>query len=356
MICSCQTISTLNTAKINLKVCFFAYVRDKRILQLCEFYNNDINILNEMGFEVILATRFKEIPSDCDLYYAWWWGTGILPLIKALFFNKPIIIVGNVRLMKSVGNGIPQVNLLKYLCIRLSWNFSTAIITTSNYEHNIVTKYRKKDTFMVYHGINTKIYRPNTNFVRKDFIYTICNLYGENARRKRISEILKAFALVLQQFPQYKLIISGGNAGFNDNTMIELQELTKKLGIEQKVIFTGSITLEEKIHYYQTTKIFLQPSTYEGFGLAIAEAMACGAPVVVCSVGAVPEVVGDCGVYVSGIPKDIADGMLKLLKDENLRTELAVKGQQRIQNDFSYETRRRNISYIVQKTMNQEIR
>ena len=337
------------------QVCFFAYVRDIKILELIEFYHNDIKILKELGFEVKIATRFNEIPYNSDLYFSWWWGTGIQALIKAKLSNKPIIMVGNIRFGNNAPFGFPVASRLKHLFIRISWHYSTQILTTSLYEQNIVKQYRKRNISMLYHGVGTKIYKPRENTIRDNILFTICNLYSENAKRKRVKETIEAFAIVLQQFPYYKLVIGGGSAGFKDDTRKKLVLLTEKLGIKNKVIFTGSIPLDKKLHFYQTAKLFVQPSIYEGFGLAIAEAMACSTPVVVCRTGAVPEVVGNCGVYVTGNPESIADGIIRLLTNEDLRNELSVKSRQRILKKFTYEKRKESIKNIINKLIHREI-
>ena len=72
------------------------------------------------------------------------------------------------------------------------------------------------------------------------------------------------------------------------------------------------------------------PSLYEGFGFAVGEAMACKKAVVTTNGGAIPEVIGDCGIIVdSGSSEQLEKGILRLLEDENLKNDLAHKGYQR---------------------------
>lgn len=88
----------------------------------------------------------------------------------------------------------------------------------------------------------------------------------------------------------------------------------KKLGLEDRVIFTNFVDEADKPALIKGAKLFVLPSFWEGFGLDVLNAMACGVPVVVSDVGSLPEVIGDAGVMVD--PKDtesIARGMEEVL-------------------------------------------
>ncbi|HZD74576.1 MAG TPA: glycosyltransferase, partial [Actinomycetota bacterium] len=75
---------------------------------------------------------------------------------------------------------------------------------------------------------------------------------------------------------------------------------------------------------------FVFPSLYEGFGLPVLEAMACGVPVVTSNVSAMPEVAGDAALLVDPVDADaIAKGMVELVTDRALRERLAAAGPRR---------------------------
>lgn len=85
--------------------------------------------------------------------------------------------------------------------------------------------------------------------------------------------------------------------------------------------------------------IYVMTSVYEPFGLVVAEAMAAGKPVIVTNVGGMPEIVGDAGLTVDARDVDaLAEAMLKLLKDEELRRKLGEKARERIEKSFSAES------------------
>src|SRR6266851_4512452 len=86
-----------------MRVCFFARVKDPQLLDLVDFYRNDIQALRDLGFEVITATRFRDILWRADLYFTWWWGSGILSLAKSLLARRPNIFTGTLQLDPELG-------------------------------------------------------------------------------------------------------------------------------------------------------------------------------------------------------------------------------------------------------------
>jgi glycosyltransferase involved in cell wall biosynthesis len=97
--------------------------------------------------------------------------------------------------------------------------------------------------------------------------------------------------------------------------------------LEKQTAFTGLVSDDRLIELYQRASLFVFPSLYEGFGLPVLEAMACGCPVICSNVSSLPEVAGDAAVLVD--PKDaakLADEMARVLTDESLQDELRRRG------------------------------
>jgi glycosyltransferase involved in cell wall biosynthesis len=106
-----------------------------------------------------------------------------------------------------------------------------------------------------------------------------------------------------------------------------IRRLARELGIEQDVMFMGPVSDETLASLYRGSIALIFASLYEGFGLPIAEAMACGTAVITSNVTAMPEVAGDSAVLVD--PRDtaaIADAMRRVYSDEQLRRELRSRG------------------------------
>ncbi len=101
----------------------------------------------------------------------------------------------------------------------------------------------------------------------------------------------------------------------------------RELGLEERVLFTGYVPDEDLPALYSAADLFVFPSLYEGFGLPVLEAMACGVPVVCSRTSSLPEVAGDAALLVD--PTDIralAAAMERILADQTLRATLRARG------------------------------
>lgn len=106
---------------------------------------------------------------------------------------------------------------------------------------------------------------------------------------------------------------------------------------DKNIIRLGFISMEELTQIYNLATVFIMPSLYEGFGLPILEAMACGCPVIASKEGSLPEIAGDAVFYVDAYNvENIAYGIERVLKDKKLQGELIEKGYQNLKK-FSWE-------------------
>jgi glycosyltransferase involved in cell wall biosynthesis len=134
-----------------------------------------------------------------------------------------------------------------------------------------------------------------------------------------------------------RFVLAGAKGNYSD----EAAALVGSLGAHDFISLPGAIPKDEKIRMMQECSVYLQPTRYEGFGLAILEAMSCGAPVVTSPAGAVPEVVGDTALFVDGTsPSSIAEGLLQYLNDPSLRDRNSRKARARAVERFPYAVRR----------------
>jgi glycosyltransferase involved in cell wall biosynthesis len=139
---------------------------------------------------------------------------------------------------------------------------------------------------------------------------------------KNFGNLLKAFGKLQSGFP-HKLVV----VGFNRWKFSKDLEMMNELGLRDKIVFCGFVPDEDLAAFYNLASLFAFPSLYEGFGIPILEAMACGCPVLTTKTGCSPEVAGGAALLVDPYePDSIADGMRKILSEEALRRTLIENG------------------------------
>jgi len=143
--------------------------------------------------------------------------------------------------------------------------------------------------------------------------------------RKNVKTLLQAFAHVIADKPQdgLHLVIAGGR-GWGGEDYVAMVEA---LGLRDAVRFTGFVDDDHLPDVYRGALLFVYPSLYEGFGLPVLEAMACGVPVITSKRASLPEVAGDAALLVDPTqPEALAAAMSALLHDGALRQDLRAKG------------------------------
>lgn len=154
---------------------------------------------------------------------------------------------------------------------------------------------------------------------------------GTIEARKNLERLVAAYAS-LPRNDRPRLVFAGGRGYHYDRVLEAVQEHR----LEDHVTFLGYVNDDDLPALYSGAACLLYPSRYEGFGLPILEAMACGCPVITSNFGSMAEVAGDAAILVDpNSAAAIADGIVKLLEDSGLRNELIAKGHKRVK-DFSW--------------------
>ncbi|OGV57229.1 MAG: hypothetical protein A2283_21110 [Lentisphaerae bacterium RIFOXYA12_FULL_48_11] len=161
---------------------------------------------------------------------------------------------------------------------------------------------------------------PGRHDTRKRIILYV----GRSDPYKNLSTLVMAFfsATKVCPFPIELMI-----AGPPDTRYPEAAILTSKLGIENTVRWTGYLSDEQLVQTYQNADLLVHPSKYEGFGLQVAEAMACGIPVISSNAGSLPEVTGNAAVLLD--PEDVngfTDKIHEILTDPATIASMSEKG------------------------------
>jgi len=166
--------------------------------------------------------------------------------------------------------------------------------------------------------------------------------------RKNLSFLLEAYAKVRSESGRAEWLIVAGGSGWKNK---EIYARVNELGLADSVLFLGYVSTEDLVVLYNSCRLFVYPSLYEGFGLPVLEAMACGAPVITSNVSSLPEVAGDAALTIDPNRVDgLAEAIGSVLTDESLRGELRRKGLQRA-NDYSWEETARQTVEVYRRCL-----
>lgn len=166
------------------------------------------------------------------------------------------------------------------------------------------------------------------NFKRR---FNIKNKYilnvGVISPRKNIVRLIKAYAKLLKTGKINCDLILAGPGGWD---VKEVEAVIKVENMIERVRLVGDVSRADLAIFYRLAELLVYPSLYEGFGLPVLEAMACGLPVVTSNISSLPEVAGDAARYVDPYDiNDLAAAISELLKDDKLRALYRDKGFKR---------------------------
>lgn len=243
--------------------------------------------------------------------------------------GKPFVITVYDMIHEILSENFPQnvTTVHKKKVVEKASRIITISESTKIDLHKIFGVPEKKITVV---HLATSIHKVNTTGIEVAVPEKFLLFTGQRDNHKNFERLLKAYKKVTEKDSEVYLVCTA-----NKFTKNEL-ELIRKLKITDKVIhiFSNSQTL--KILYGKAIA-FVFPSLYEGFGLPVLEAFACGCPAVLSNTSSLPEVGKDAAVYFDPYSEDsIEDAISTVLRDYELQIKLKNAGFKRV-NDFSWE-------------------
>lgn len=153
--------------------------------------------------------------------------------------------------------------------------------------------------------------------LRKPFVLNV----GTVEPRKNLTRLIEAFAR-LAPARELELVIAGGRGWLYD----EILAAPERFGVRERVRFLGFTPDEDLPALYSLAEVFAYPSLYEGFGLPVLEALACGAAVVTADNSSLPEVAGDAALLVNARDVEaLSAALVQALDDTRVRAELQAR-------------------------------
>ena len=221
---------------------------------------------------------------------------------------------------------------------------SKKIITVSEFSKREIIKFydvEQDKVDVIYNGVSEN-FRPvgqedkekilKKYGIKNPYILSVSNLQP----RKNLSRLIKAFSSLVKNNEKfsYDLVIVGRKLWLCSEIFNEIREAN----IQERVILTGYVPEEDLVYLYNFAEVFVYPSLYEGFGLPIVEAMACGCPVITSSVSSLPEVAGKAGIMVNPYDvEEILQAINGIIDNPDLKRNLKIEGLKQSQK-FSWKS------------------
>lgn len=203
---------------------------------------------------------------------------------------------------------------------------------------------------VVYPAVDHSTYKPQSEGVVSRVInrYKIVKKYilylGTIEPRKNITALMRAYAELPGEIKsEYSLVLAGGKGWMDE----EIEAVFDALSRENSIIRTGYVEDKDKPGLYSGASLFVFPSLYEGFGMPVLEAMACGVPIITSDISSLPEVVGKDGVMVDPVDESgMRDQMAKILKNPKLAESLRQYGLKQAAR-FSWDSSGKKLAEII---------
>lgn len=342
-----------------MKINFFTKEPFEQLLYE-QYTKIDINILQTIGDDVIISNSFRNISWTCDVYYSWWVTGSIIPLLVGLIRRKPVIVVvgGNEALLTRdsiSGNyfGYGSFKSWKKLIVKFVLRFATRLLTVSEFSKHQLSDVTSRESFMVYNAVDLGSFYA-LDLRTKDFscskFLTVCRLDAKPVSIKRLENLLRAFAILLEDYPDASLSIVGASG----NSSINVENLIQQLALDSRVKHFGKVPNDEMPNVYRNHDCYVQISDVETFGVAVVEAMASLLPLLLSRAGALPEVSKGQALFVDqNSIKDILSGLHSVCAGEY---PISVTERQALRNiakrDYSFDARRVEIEKIFAGVLN----
>ncbi len=303
------------------------------------------------------------------------WTRIAIPLAYKLAKEKPDVIFSPTHYIpafikaKRVGTifdlsflKFPQMFKGKDLWQLKNWTKYTAenanhLITISNSSKKDILSfynYPKDKITVTYPGYDENIFHPSSDLEKIKLVLEKYGIKGEYIiyigtiqPRKNLISLIES----LKRIENLNLVIVGKTKGLGREAwMFEgILNKPKELNIEDRVIFTGFVPNEELPYLLSGSSGFILPSLWEGFGIPVLEAMACGIPVIVSNVSSLPEVVGSAGLLIDpGSTDEIEQAIRTIYADKKLRYKYCKKSLEQARK-FSYKKMAKQVIKVLEE-------
>ena len=291
-----------------------------------------------------------------DIAHIPYWATPLsspVPMVTSVFDVIPLAIADYRRSPASK----MYVSLVK-----ASAKKSSQTITISNASKADIIKYLGLDaeTITPIYLAVADSYTPQTDAVRDMEVkrkYDLPDRFvlymGGFDSRKNVDQLLLAYSQIILNGNKFiPLVIAGHAPKWGKGIFKNLRDFSKRFADESSVRRIGYVDEADKPSIYRLARVFVYPSIYEGFGIPLVEAMACGCPVIATNRTSIPEVLSDAGVYFDATSvDDLAATLMSICNDDARLEVLRQKGLRRAE-FFNWEKTAKETLNVYQRALN----
>jgi len=313
------------------------------------------NIVNkdaamELGVEII-GSHTGHLWEQVDLPI--WLRKNSNPLIvnfantAPIYYKNKIVVLHDITFIRYPKTFSWKFRTAYSLMIPMVLRTSKRVMSVSQFSLDEVSSYYgypKGKMSVVYNAVNSMFKKTaDENLGKEKYLFAVSSV-KEN---KNFIVALKAFVEANKTIKDLKLFIAGDikSKSFRD---LDLSAYENNPNIK----FLGRISDEDLIRYYSNAVAFLFPSLYEGFGIPVLEAQACGCPVISSNSSSLPEVLGDSALMCN--PKSVvgfSDGIVRLLTTPALREKLIEQGRHNVAR-FSWAKSAETVAKVIEQISN----
>lgn len=277
-------------------------------------------------------------------------------VLAKLFGKKSLVICAGYDV-----DAVPEINYglgyerpgQKILWPFRNWAIKNAdwVGSSSDLLRRAALKLVDRDIEVCHSAMDTDLFHPPTDGTkRRNLVISVSAVDKTTWDRKGIRVFVEMAHRLAPRLPETEFVFIGRIEPEMAEQTAREQARAEAAGIN--LTFTGRISLEELVQYYQQAKVYVQYSVHEGFGISNGEAMASGCAVVAADRGALPEVVGDAGVIIAyGDEAALDREVERLIKDEAERDRLGALAATRIAEKFDFRRRERILAGAAYRLM-----
>ena len=324
-------------------VLFYSSVKTKKMFSIQSYYRNDIMILKDLGYTVLLSKSCWDFLCfwRYSVAFIYFYRYGFFAALWAKLFRKKVFFTGGIDYLEpSLASRKQQ--LFQAVFFRLCNILSDRSFIVSSMDcRNVSRLYGGKlpsNCTLCYHVVDFKRFQYTGEIPKKEnqFLVVAWMQNIDNVFRKGIDKAVMVFKEIHNHHPESRFILAG-SPGKGSQYMLDL---VARLGLDDGAVsYLGAIPEEDKVRLMLESKFYFMLSVYEGFGIAAIEALAAGCCLIHSGNGGLKDAAGDMGVKVDiGDLASVTQICLNLY-EQPIDKERMAEGIRFVEERFCYTTR-----------------